>query len=267
MAKLGTKAMAAGQRDLAAGADFLKSEAKKSGITVLSANLRDAGQPVFPGSVVLTVGGVKMALIGLTAPGPMPAFVNLIGGPTLEAAQAELKKLPKRDLTVILAATSYADAQQLAGALKGQVDLILQSGEFRGTVPPQSFDGVYVLASGQKGQSVAKLLLSLDGSGPLLDRGQADLARQQLDFLNGQLKTLDERISLAKDEAAKADLGKMVAEMKARRAEQEKIVNAPAARGSRSLKNEWVLLNSGVTDDPAIKAEVLKIDPAYSGAH
>ncbi len=267
MAKLGTKAMAAGQRDLSAGAEFLKAEAKKDGIAVLSANLRSGGTPVFEGSMVVTVGGVKVGLIGVTTPGPVPAFVNLVGEPTLDAVKAELKRLPKRDLTVVLAASSYADAQQLAGALKGQVDLILQSGEFRGTVPPQSFDGVYVMASGQKGQSVVKVLLTLDGSGPLIDRGQADLARQQLDFLDGQLKTLDERLKLAKDEAAKGDLAKMVTEMKARRAEQEKIVSAPEMKGARSLKNEFVVLNSGVTDDAALKAEVLKIDPAYSGTH
>ena len=59
----------------------------------------------------------------------------------------------------------------------------------------------------------------------------------------------------------------MVTEMKARRAEQAKLVDAPVAKRARSLQNEWVVLNTGVADDAALKAEVLKVDPAYSGTH
>ncbi len=267
MAKLGTKVMAAGPRDLSAGAGFLKTEAKKAGIVVLSANLREGDAPVFDGSATLTVNGVKVALIGLTNPGPQPAFATLTATPTLEAVKTELAKLPRRDLTVILAATSYADAQMLATELKGRVDVVIQSGEFRGTQPPQNFDPVYVLASGQKGQSVAKLELALDGTGPIVDRGQSDLAKQQLDFIDLQLRSLGDRLKLATDTQAMADLKRMIDEMKVRRDEQAATANAPIAKGARSLKQEWIVLDSKVADDAALKAEVLKIDPAYSGTH
>jgi hypothetical protein len=33
------------------------------------------------------------------------------------------------------------------------------------------------------------------------------------------------------------------------------------------MKLEWVLLDSKIADDPKLKAEVLKIDPSYSGSH
>ena len=267
MGRLGTKAMAVGQRDLSAGAEFLKATAKAAGVQVLSANLLEGDKPVFPASTILTVGTVKVALIGLTAPGLVPGFAELKGAPTLDAVEAELKKLGKRDVTVVLAATSYADAQQLATQLKGRVDLVIQSGEFRGTVPPQNFEPTYVLASGQKGQAISKLELSLDGAGPILDRGQGDTAKQQLEFIDGQLANLGDRLKLAKEPAPRADLERLIAEMKTRRAEQQKKVDAPVAKGARSLKNEWVILGKDVADDAAIKAEVLKIDPAYSGAH
>jgi len=267
MGRLGTKAMAAGQRDLSAGAEFLKTSAKAAGVQVLSANLLEADKPVFPASTILSVGNVKVALIGLTTPGLVPGFAELKGAPTLEAVEAELKKLGKRDLTVLLAATSYADAQELATQLKGRVDLVLQSGEFRGTVPPQNFEPTFVLASGQKGQAIAKLELSLDGTGPILDRGQSEAAKQQLEFIDAQISNLDARLKLAKEPAPKADLERLINEMKGRRAEQQKKVDAPVAKGVRSLKNEWLVLGKDVADDPAIKAEVLKIDPAYSGAH
>lgn len=267
MGMLGTKVMAAGARDLSAGAEFLKTEAKAAGITVLSANLTDSDKPVFAGSTIVTVGNVKVAFIGLTMPGPVPGYPSLKGTETAPAVERELKTLGKRDLTVVLASSTYADAQQLANVLKGKVELIIQSGEFRGTVPPQNFEPGYVLASGQKGQSIAKLELTLDGTGPIVDLGQTDLAKQQLEFLDGQLKTLDDRLKAAKDPAGKAGLESMLKEMKARRAEQAKKVLAPAAKGVRTLKNEWLVLGKDVADDAALKAEVLKIDPAYSGTH
>ncbi len=268
MAKLGTRAMAVGHRDLAAGSEFLLAEAKKSGLTLLSANLTEGEKHPFAGSLVVPLpNGLKVALVGLTAVGPVPGAKALTALATADALDAELKKVGKRDLTVVLAATSYADAQQLATQFKGRVDLIVQSGEFRGTVPPQNIDSVYVLASGQKGQAVGKVELNLDGTGPFVDVGLSDRAKQQVAFLDSQLRTLDERVKAAQDPSAKADLARLVADMKARRDEQQKAVDAPVAKGTRTLKNEWLVLGSDVKDDEALKAEVLKIDPAYSGSH
>ncbi len=267
MGTLGTKVMPAGFRDLSAGAEFLKTEAKAAGVTVLSANLVDGEKPVFAGSTIVSVGGAKIAFIGLTGPSQVPGYPTLKGLPTLEAVTAELKKLGKRDLTVVLAASSYADAQQLATGLKGKVDVIIESGEFRGTVPPQNFEPVYVLASGQKGQSVAKLELNLEGSGPILDVGLAQLAKQQVEFIDAQLTSLEARVKAAQDAEGKAALAAMIKDVKVRRAEQAKKAGAPLVKGARSLKNEWLVLGKDVADDAALKAEVLKIDPAYSGTH
>lgn len=269
MGSLGTTLMVAGHRDLSAGAAFLRDEAAKAKVTVLSANLREKGAAVFEGSQIVTAGAVKVAFVGVTAPGAVPAFAELIGEPLVDAAKREVAKIAaqKRDLTVLLVASSYRDAQALAVELKGQVDLVIVSGEFRGTVATQNFDGTFVLGSGQKGQSIAKVDLVLGGSGPLLDRGEAGRAKEQASFVTNQLTALGQRLKLATDEAAKADLKRMIADMKTRRAGYETIIKAPLAKGARSLENEWVVLNSAVHDDEQLKAKVLSVDPAYSGPH
>src|SRR5262249_7953154 len=51
MGTLGTVAMPAGLRDLAAGVDFLKKTAESAGVRVLSVNLTSKGKSLFPASM------------------------------------------------------------------------------------------------------------------------------------------------------------------------------------------------------------------------
>ncbi len=261
MAKLDTKLLVAGQRDLTAGVEFLKSTAAKHGVTVLSSNLRHDGVAPFPGSAIREVGGVKVAFVGVTAVGRVPGQKGATCGPTLAAVKQELSTLGQRDLTVVLAATSYADALQLATELKGQVDFVIQSGEARGAQPPQAVGEVWVLASGQKGQAVAKLQLDLSGAGPFVDLDQQAREKATLDYLDAQLKRVDERLKLAQDVKAKAELQKIAAEMRQRRDAQAKKAGVGAVEGARSLKLSWVILGAEHPADAALEKEVLAIEP------
>jgi 2',3'-cyclic-nucleotide 2'-phosphodiesterase (5'-nucleotidase family) len=267
MGKLGTKVMVAAHRDLTAGAPFLKQEAQKAGVTVLSANLTSQkGQP-FASSVVKDVGGLKVAFVGLSPPGPVPGDKELKGALPLEAARAALKGLKAHDLTVLLAATPYADTLQMATELKGQVDFVVQSGEPRGTQPPQNVGGVYVLSSGQKGQAVGKLALDVSGPGEWLDLAELERDKQQLTFLEGQVKVVEDRIAAAKDPQAKADLTRALSDMKKRRDEQAQKSGATRVKTPRELKLSWSVLTADVKDDAALKAEVEKLEPLPPPAH
>ncbi len=266
MGTLGTKAMAVGVRDLSAGLDFLLSEAKKSPVKLLSCNLQRGGKPVFEASMIVEVAGLKLAIIGVSAPGPI-----VIGAPdvaavgTVEAVRAALKKLGKHDVTLVLAASNYADSLELAQQLKGQVDFVVQSGEFRGTQPPQRVEGsdTFVFASAQKGQALGKLTFEPGkGKGPISDLTAAERDRQHLEFVKGQVATLEGRLKAAKDPKARADLERTMQSIRERQAALTKTVSLPP--GARTMKLEWVVLNSSVADDPALKAEVLKIEPTYA---
>lgn len=270
MEQLGTKAMAVGQRDLSAGLPFLEGLAKSSKVKLLSANLQRGGKRVFDAGVVIDAGGVKVGLVGLTAVGPVAPDKDVTAGPTLEAARAALKALGPRDVTIVLAATSYADGMQLSTELKNEVDFVIQSGEFRGTQPAQRMDesAALLFASAQKGQALARVQLVLGGGkGHFTDLSVADRDQQQVDFLTSQVKTLEERLAAAKDKSATADLQRTLADLKKRQKELVAGIARMAGPTAKTVKLEWVMLGQDVPDDPKIKAEVLKFEPTYSGSH
>ena len=271
MEQLGTRAMAVGQRDLSAGLPFLESLAKSSKVKLLSANLQRGGKRVFDAGLVIDAGGVKVGLIGLTAVGPVaPGSPEVTAGPTLESARAALKALGPRDVTIVLAATSYADGMQLSTELKNEVDFVIQSGEFRGTQPAQRMDATSALlfASAQKGQALARVQLVLGSAkGPFVDLTVADRDQQQVDFLASQMKTLEERLAAAKDKSGTGDLQRTLAEMKKRQKELAVGLAKKSGPTARTVKLEWVMLGQDVPDDPKLKAEVLKFEPTYAGSH
>ncbi len=270
MERLGTRVMAVGQRDLSAGLTFLEALAKTSKVKLLSANLQKSGKRAFDASVVIDAGGVKVGIVGLTAVGMVAPDKDVGAAPTLESAREALKALGPRDLTIVLAATSYADGMQLSTELKNEVDFVIQSGEFRGTQPAQRMDDTAALlfASAQKGQALAKVQVVLGSAkGPFVDLSLNDRDQQQLDFLAGQVKTLEDRLALVKDKSATGDLKKTLGELKQRQKELSASVAKKVAPTARTVKLEWVMLDQKVADDAALKAEVLKYEPTYSGSH
>jgi 2',3'-cyclic-nucleotide 2'-phosphodiesterase (5'-nucleotidase family) len=269
MGRLGTKAMAVSVRDLSAGLDFLLAEAKRSPVKLLSCNLRRAGKAVFEASTVVSVAGLRVAVIGVSAPGPIVIDApDVVAGPTVDGVKAALGKLGKHDLTIVLAATSFADATQLAQDFKGQVDFVLQSGEFRGTQPPQRVDGsdTFLFASGQRGQAMAKVVFEPGaGPGPVLDKTGVERDRKQLEFVGTQVAKLEARLQAATEPQLKTDLAGTLQTLRDRQAALQKAIAVEP--GQRSLMAEWVVLSTEVKDDAALKQEVLKIEPTYAGAH
>ncbi|MGV3625385.1 MAG: hypothetical protein ACO1OB_31535 [Archangium sp.] len=267
MKRLGTRAMVVGQRDLSAGVDSLKKLAAGSDVKLLSANLTRDGKPLFDSGVVLDVGGVKVGLVGVSAPGPIAPDANVTASAPLDAAKAAIKKLGKRDVTVVLAATSYADGMLLSRELKGLTDLVVQSGEFRGTVPPQRVDEAspLLLGSGQRGQALGKATITLgNGKGPLIDLTITAREREQLAYVDGQVKTLEERMAKATDKRARADFNGMLSDLKKRQAELNAAIAKTTPPGARTLDFKWLVLGQDITDDASWKSEVLKIEPTYA---
>lgn len=267
MGKLGTKAMAAGHHDLFAGTGFLDTFAKKAGVTVLSANLRSGGKQVFPAAMVIDVAGLKVGLVGLSPPGPVPGVQGLEGAPTLAAVKAELAKFPPGlDVKVVLAATPYADALQLAGDLKGAIDLVLQSGDLR---PAQTtkINQNYLATAGERGRAVQKVTLKLDGTGAFVDLDETMRSKELLDRAEANLKTLDERLKVADGEWAKSQLNSTIAELTARRNELKKTVDSGTAKGARTVSTQTVNLEAGLGEDPEIWKQVLVHEPLGKSPH
>ena len=114
-AKMGVRAQNVGFMDLTLGVSFLKAEAAKAGLALLSSNLVDAqGRAVFPTRASVDLGGgFKASVIGLTAGSP-----RLPDGLRAEAPLATAKTLinatPANELIIVLSDIGRAAEEELA---------------------------------------------------------------------------------------------------------------------------------------------------------
>jgi len=269
MGKLGTKVMAAGAKDLNFGATWLKEAAASSGVKILSANLTEQGKKPFEGSTVITVGKTRVGFIAVTQVGGFgDAGAQLVATNMLEAVKEELSKLKgKTDLVVLLAAVKQADAFQLSGAFKDQVDFIVTSSDSRGNQPAQKADGAWIVNPGARGQAVAALSVKLDGKGAFVDLAEIDREKELLKSLDSRLAEMDTRMKATKDPKSKEMMKTTVDELKVRRAAQKKKVDVGVAPNARTFDYTFAVLDEKVEDDAPLKAEVLKYEPTYKGAH
>ena len=267
MGKLGTRAMAAGHKDLWAGVGFLEETAKKASVPVLSANLKVNDKPKFPGSLVVTVDGIKVGIIGVSPPGPVPSLQGVVGAPTAQAVKDELKKLPADvQLKVVLAATRYGDAMDLAGQLKGSVDLILQSGDSHpGALQPINHN--YLAAAGDRGRWVQVMTLKVDGTGDFENLDDAERAKELLTRAEQNLAQLQERRKAADGEWARQQLEQTIAEMTSRRDDLKKQVGKSTAKTARTISSRTQNLDPAVGEDPELLKQVQVIEPPGAAAH
>ncbi len=269
MGKLGTKVMAAGAKDLNFGAAWLKEAAAPSGVKILSANLTDHEKEPFEGSAVVTVGKSRIGFIAVTQPGGLgDPGAKLVATDMIAAVKEELPKLKgKTDLVILLAAVKQADAFALSGAFKNDVDFIVTSSDSRGNQPAQKADGAWVVNPGARGQVVAVLSLKLDGKGAFVDLAEVDREKELLKSLDSRLAEMEPRMKAATDPKSKEMMKTTVDELKVRRAAQKKKADAGVAANARTFDYTFAVLDEKVDDDAPLKAEVLKYEPTYKGAH
>ncbi|WNZ59829.1 5'-nucleotidase [Myxococcus sp. MxC21-1] len=276
----GTAAMAVGARDLGFGVGFLKKQTRQAKLKLLSANLADAqGKLLFPASLVTTVGGVKVGVVGVSPAMAKPTPVGLAvpgqpqeqvqGLPVQPAVAAEAKRLREKskvDLVVVLAAVPHAEALQLADQVEG-VDFVVQSHEGRGQGIAQRQALATVIASGARGRELAKLVLQLEGTGRFADASVQERTRQQLRLLEGNLTRAKARLAGTQDPAEKRPLEATIARLEASRAAYQKELAGGATDAGRTHLLSYIQLGSDVPADPVVQKWVERVEPPGSAAH
>jgi 2',3'-cyclic-nucleotide 2'-phosphodiesterase (5'-nucleotidase family) len=265
MDALGTSAMAVGARDLTLGLELLQKRSKGLKMKLLSANLADKqGKLLFPASTVLTAGGLKVGVIGISPEGVLP---ETQGQPAIPAALAEAKRLRQKDkvdVVVVLAALPLTTARQLAQQGEG-VDFVVQSHEGRGSGITYR-DGIATMVPpGERGRQLARLELSVDGPGSFEDLANAGRAQESLKMIDANLKRAKERLAATKDEAARRALEETIAGFETRKADLQKSAGATGAGMPRTQLLSYIQLGADVPSDPAIQKLVELIEPAGSG--
>lgn len=271
MDALGTTAMAVGLRDLSLGTDFLVKGMKDRKMKLLSANLVDAGgKLLFPASTVVTVGGVKFGLVGVSPEGPVATQKGVVGKPPLPAAMAESRRLRARekvDVVVVLAALPYPEAVQLSSEAGNAVDFIIQSHDSRTLAVAQRQDFALLVAGGERGRQLGRLELSVDGTGPFVDLDEVTRAQQNLQILDTNLQQAKQSLAAAKDERTRKTWQETIDSFETRRKGLVVQTEASKQGSGRTFRLSYPLLDSTFADDPALKQRVERIQPPGSASH
>jgi 2',3'-cyclic-nucleotide 2'-phosphodiesterase (5'-nucleotidase family) len=269
MGELGTVAMAVGKRDLVNGTSFLLQGAKKTKMKLLSANLMGPGNKrVFPASTVVTVGGVKFGVVGLSPEGPVEGEGSVVGqgaGPAAIAEARRLREKEKVDVVVVLAALPHAEATRLSQETGEAVDFIVQSHEGRGPGMAQRNAHATLIPPGERGRQLARLELTVEGPpGPFADLAEAERSREGLERLEANIRQARQRLESAREEAHRKSLAEALANLESRRAQLVANIEGNTGALARTQRLTYLPLGAEVEEDPEMKKRVERIEPPGS---
>ncbi|MDC0709303.1 5'-nucleotidase [Stigmatella sp. ncwal1] len=264
MDAMGTAAMAVGANDLSLGVELLRKKAQGTKMKLLSANLTSKeGKPLFPASTVVSVGGLKVGVIGASPEGDLQAAQ---GKPVLPAVRAEAKLLREKDkvdVVVVLAAVPYAVSRQLAQQGEG-LDFVVQSHDVRGPGIAQREGLATLIPPGGRGRQLARLELSVDGAGPFVDASIVQRDQESLKMIEANLTRTRERLAATKDETARKALEETIATFETRRTSLQQSVKDGATGARRTHLLSYKQLGTDVPSDPAVQKLVERIEPPGS---
>jgi len=271
MDALGTSAMAVGARDLTLGTAFLSLATKEAKLKLLSANLVDArGKSLFAPSTVLTVGGVKFGVVGLSPEGAVVGQKGVVGKAPVPAALAESRRLREKekvDVVVVLAAIPYEDALELSKEVGTAADFIVQSHEGRGMGMAQRQDFASLIPPGERGKQLARLELTVGGKGPFVDLSQSERARSGLKIVEDNIQRAKARLEATQDASARRSLEASLASLENRRKQLVLEAGGSEQGLERTHHLSYLHLGADVPDDPALKKRVDRLEGSGSGSH
>jgi len=189
LAAMGYVALNIGPHEMALGESALKKAARSQRITLLSANILkgDSSKPVFKGTMIRRVAGLKIGLFGLVTESP-PNYGKFFVDKGLrvinpvKAARRAVAELRAKgvDLVVALSQLKRHEIEDLGDDVKG-IDLVLGSSGMELTQSLQRLGGVLYGDTYTKGKYVAQLLIhpGKTGSGWQVENLQHSMASER----------------------------------------------------------------------------------------
>ena len=167
MKTLGTDAVNVSDKDLVFGRAFLEQHARKSGLTLLSANLLDrrSRRPVFNPFLVKQVGTVNVGLFGLiTDHGDLgPGKDSLAVADPQVVARATVLELKRRgaDVIILMSQLGKVEAEDLVSAVDG-IDAAIMGRNVVLVQKGRMLKSTIACYGGEQGHYVCKTELTLD---------------------------------------------------------------------------------------------------------
>ncbi|MFH2005540.1 MAG: hypothetical protein ABI333_03025 [bacterium] len=196
--------VALGATDLVLGLPALRALEREHRLPLLSANLQStAGKRLFKANRLVTLGGVKFGIFGLTGEQNIarvkidPAQFKLAD--PVKAAQAQVQELRKAgaQIVVALAAVGHQQARQVAEGVKG-IDFMFVSGTGRHMDKAERVGTAWVTEMGREGKYIGHLSLYVRrGDLTFEDLSERYQLAQRIDQLHKSLAGLRARMSQA----------------------------------------------------------------------
>jgi len=264
MGRMGTAAMAVGERDLAAGVEWLVETAREAKVPLLAGNLVDekGGKP-FEASRLVAAGELQVGVIGVWANGELPAGLEATDAAALVAEEAGRLRAAGADVVIVLAHGGRNATDPLARV--AGVDFLLPSHHANASLPFQPGpDGAWILGAGERGRNVLRLDLHPAGEGTFADAGAAERTAREREYMKTRVEEARKRRDAVQDEDAKRALGELVHRLEQRLAELERnLAAAGSLEGRRRFAATEVALVASVGDDEAIAGQVAAFEKAW----
>ncbi len=203
--EMGYSVVAVGQKDLAAGLDFLKNSAASRGIILISANLTKNGKKLFPSDAVVEKNGVNIGFTAVTSCNVVRYHRGEIECITPETAlSSELPALRERCDFVVLLSNAGDGVNRRIAAKFPEIDLIIKSGYGSKTYTPRMYGIVPYVMTHPKGKSVAFVTLKKTG-----EKGRRAIVKNNLILLTTKYPL--DKSAQAKVDAFEAQFARQVA--------------------------------------------------------
>ncbi len=254
MGKQGYAAMAVGERDLALGLETLKKHAEAAKLPLVASNVVDAkGKHPFLERRIVTVDKIKVGVFAITNGNEFErAGLKLLMPGEVAQKQADALRKEGAQFVIALLHLDYTTALNLSNGLKG-VDFAIQSHDSRvsGT---QLVGTTLLVAGGERGRQVGKAKFSLLGKLPYFDMSDAGNAREQIGYVENNIRNVEERMKA--DPQNKARYEPIIANFKRRKEELKAKMDAKPPAGQRWVISDFTAMDEKIKDDPAVKKTV-----------
>lgn len=268
MQAMNCRAVGIGAHDLAGGISLLKDLQKRHGTVWLSINLVDPEkkQPLFTPYLIVKVGGLKIALFGLTddqgehngtgnEEGKEKDYTILPWQDTLPKTLAEVSK--KVDMTILLSSYPYQINKEIAENLD-DLHIILESGYAAPTTEPYKFENTLISQTGTRGKYLGMMRIEWNKSGQWTDKSFNRIRTEEdrLERVNQQLVRLEKqkkKAVLVKDKGYKklsAEKKELIQSIKALKKSRD---SAPDDQGLCKYTHSFIPLSTSLPEDPEVK--------------
>ena len=263
MQAMNCRATGIGAHDLAGGIDFLKELQERHKNVWLSMNLVDPEKkkPLFKPFLITEVGGLKIALLGLTddqgehdGEGVKKGYTILPWRDVLPKTLAEVGQ--KVDMTILLSSYSYQINKEIAETVDG-LDMILASGHAAPTTDPYKVEETLIAQTGTRGKYLGMMRIDWTEAGQWTDKSFTRIQTEEdrlkrVELQLARMEKQNEKSALKKNKgyqqlsAEKKQLVRSIKSLKAGR-------DSAQEEGLCKYTNRFVPLETSLPEDGEIK--------------